>query len=173
METPGRYSGLSVLNHWIAAICVFVMLTLGLAAGEASSDAAERYIMTIHIALGFFVMPIVLWRVAWRLYDGFRADPRADALTRWAGGAVHRLLLIAIALLVITGPLYLFTEGEGIDVFGWFTFYLPLQSLGFLHEPAEEIHKTIGELILPVLLAVHLAGGIRHYLARPRAVGRR
>ncbi|MGK7294478.1 MAG: cytochrome b [Candidatus Wenzhouxiangella sp. M2_3B_020] len=166
METHSRYSGLSVLNHWIAALGIVAMLTLGLAAGEADSDAAEHYIMGIHVALGFFVMLFVLWRVAWRLYEGFPPDPGADALTRYVGRTTHWALLAVIAVQLLTGPLYLFTEGEGMDVFGWFTFYLPLASLEVLHEPAEEVHKLLGEWILPILLGLHLLGGIRHYLGR-------
>jgi len=169
METNARYSGLSVLNHWIAAIGIFVMLTLGLAAGEADSDAVEHYVVSVHVALGFFVLLFVLWRIGWRLYEGFHVDPRSDALTRYLGGATHRALLVALAIIVVTGPLYLFTEGEGIDVFGWFTFYLPLEGLAFLHEPAGAVHKTMAGQILPVLLVLHVAGGIRHYLTRPRA----
>ena len=171
METNSRYSGLSVLNHWIAAIGVFVMLTLGLVAGEADSDRVEHAIMEVHIALGFFVLLFVLWRVAWRVYEGFRPDPEADALERYVGGWVHRLLLIALLTMVLTGPLYLFTEGEGMDVFGWFTFYLPLGGLTFLHEPAEQVHKFTGEYLLPALIAVHFVGALRHYLARPARAG--
>lgn len=169
MDTHARYSGVSILNHWIAALLIVVMLVLGLAAGEADSDAAEHYIMGIHIALGFFVMLFVLWRVAWRVYEGFPADPQADALARTVGRATHWALLAVIAVQVVTGPLYLFTEGEGMDVFGWFTFYLPLEGLSVLHEPAEEIHKLLGEWILPALLVLHLLGGIRHYLASGHA----
>lgn len=164
MDTHARYSGLSILNHWIAALLIVVMLTLGLAAGGADSDAAEHYIMDLHIGLGFFVMLFVLWRVAWRLYEGFPPDSEADALTRYLGRTTHWALLALIAVQVVTGPLYLFTEGEGMDVFGWFSFYVPLEGLAFLHEPAEEIHKLLGEWVLPLLLGLHLLGGVRHYL---------
>lgn len=169
MQTQHRYSGLSVLNHWVAAIAVFVMLTLGLVAGEAGSDAVEHAVIEVHIALGFFVLLLVLWRVGWRVYEGFRPDPQAGALERYVGGGVHRLLLIALATMVVTGPLYLFTEGEGMNVFGWFTFYLPLEGLEFAHEPAEEIHKFTGEYLLPALIAVHFLGALRHYLFGGRA----
>ncbi len=171
MHTQTRYSGLSVLNHWVAAIAVFVMLTLGLVAGEASSDTVEHAVIEVHIALGFFVLLIVLWRVAWRLYEGFRPNPQADVLERHVGGWVHRLLLIALVTMVVTGPLYLFTEGEGINVFGWFTVYLPLQGMAFLHEPAEEVHKLTGEYLLPALITLHFLGAVRHYLFDGRRAG--
>ena len=74
---------------------------------------------------------------------------------RWLAWAVHRLLLVALVAQVITGPLYLFTEGEGVDVFGWFTVYLPLESLAVIHEPAELVHVVSGLYVIPALIALH------------------
>lgn len=162
-----RYSGVSTLNHWITALLVAAMLTLGLSARYAP-DAAEDYIMSIHIALGFFVLLFVVWRTAVRLREGFPDNADADALTRIGAWWVHRALLVVLALLVITGPLYLFTEGEGMDVFGWFTFHIPLESVEIVHEPAEEVHKFLAVYALPALLLVHFLGAARHYLAGRR-----
>lgn len=159
------YSGLSVLNHWLTALLVVAMLALGLAAGEAP-DAAEDYIMELHIALGFFLLLFVLWRVGFRIYEGFPEHAEAGALERVGAWWMHRLLLVVLVLLVLTGPLYLFTEGEGMNVFGWFTFHLPLERLEFIHEPAEEIHKFLGEFGLPALLILHFLAAAGHYLGR-------
>lgn len=163
LDREERYSGLSVVNHWLTAVLVIAMLTLGLAAGEAP-DAAEDYIMSVHIGLGFFVLLFVIWRTGYRIAEGFPSRPDADALERVGAWWMHRLLLVGLVLLVVTGPLYLFTEGEGMNVFGWFTFYIPLESLEFIHEPAEEVHKFLGEYAMPVLLIVHFLGAARHWL---------
>jgi len=77
MSDTARYSGLSTLNHWITAILAILVWTLGLAAG-AAPEAAEDYIMSIHIALGFFVLLFVLWRIGFRLHVGF-PEPAAPA----------------------------------------------------------------------------------------------
>ena len=58
------------------------------------------------------------------------------------------------------------TEGEGMDVFGWFQFYIPLSSLSAIHEPVEEIHKITGNWILPALIGIHFVGALHHYLVR-------
>src|SRR6056297_1427137 len=162
-----RYSGISILNHWITALLVVAMLTLGLTARNAP-DPAEDYIMSIHIGLGFFVLLFVAWRTAVRLREGFPENAGAGALTRIGAWWMHRALLVVLALLVITGPLYLLTEGEGMSVFGWFTFYVPLESIELVHEPAEEVHKFLAVYALPALLLVHFLGAARHYLAGRR-----
>ena len=170
MDSSRRYTGIAVVNHWIAALLVIAMLALGLSAGFAPSDAVEDYIIDAHIALGFFTLLFVLWRVGYRLSQGFPLPPEGSTpLEIHAMKAVHRLLLVALTLQVLTGPLYLFTEGEGMNVFGLFTFYLPLEILSAIHEPVEEIHVITGTYLLPILLALHIAGGIRHFLrSEPR-----
>ena len=135
-------------------------------AGSAVTTTAHTTVMGLHVALGFFVLPVVLWRVGFRVARGFPEKPEAGMLERRVGGLTHRLLLIAITVLVLTGPLYLFTEGEGMDVFGWFEFYIPLTGLAAIHEPMEEIHVITGTWILPILLGVHVLGAVHHYLLR-------
>jgi cytochrome b561 len=167
LNEESRYSGISNLNHWLTALAVVAMWTLGLAAGEAP-DAAEDYIMSIHIGLGFFVLWFVLWRTGWRLFKGFPSSPSRTRFERIAAGTMHRLLLAVLVVLVLTGPMYLFTEGEGMDVFGWFTFYIPMPFGHDVHEAVEEIHKFCGEYLLPGLVGLHLLAAARHWLVGQR-----
>jgi len=169
MDNSGRYSGISILNHWVTALLVLVMLALGLAVNNAPSESVEDYVLGIHISLGFFVLWFVIWRLAFRLYSGFPALLPAPRYQRWLAYLSHRLLLILLTLQVLTGPLYLFTEGEGMDVFGWFTFYVPLSGLSAIHEPVEWLHVMIGLYVLPSLLLLHFVGAVKHYLTESRS----
>lgn len=168
LDREESYSGLSVLNHWLTALLVIAMLTLGLAAGEAP-DAAEDYIMSIHIGLGFFVLWFVLWRSAWRVFEGFSTPDAPTGLQRRLAGWMHRLLLLTLLVQVLTGPMYLFTEGEGMNVFGWFTFYIPMPLGDFVHEGVETVHKFLGEYLLPILIGMHILAAARHWLTRKPA----
>jgi len=164
MTTQRRYSAIATINHWVTALLVVSMLVLGLAAGAAPSEAVESHVLGIHISLGLFVLIFVLWRVAFRLYEGFPENVGRTATERWAAYAVHRAILILLAVQVLTGPLYLFTENECMDVFGRFAVCVPLESLSMIHEAMEWIHLKAGVYALPALLVAHLAGAIRHYL---------
>ena len=166
MNTPRNYSGISTLNHWITALSVVAMLVLGFVAAFAPDENTEDYIMGIHIALGFFVFWFILWRVGYRLYEGFPPSQGKSQLERRAAFWVQSLILLTLTLQVITGPLYIFTEGEAMDVFGWFSVSLPLKSLGVLHEPAESIHVILGTYVLPTLIGLHFLGAVKHYLSR-------
>ena len=166
MKHPDRYTGIGIINHWITALLVTAMLALGLAGGAAPTEDMEHYVIGVHNSLGFFTLLFVLWRIGYRLRRGF---PPALGETAWEqrlARITHGLILLALLLMVLTGPLYLFTEGEGMDVFGWFTVAIPLESLSVIHEPVESIHIWLGVYGLPVLLVLHIAGAIRHYLGR-------
>ncbi len=163
-QPPNRYSGISTINHWLTAVLIVMMLTLGFVAAAAGDETVGKYVLGVHIALGFFVFLFVLWRVAFRLYEGFPANVGRTAVERGLAYIVHRLLLAALVVQVFTGPLYLFTEGEGMDVFGWFTVYVPLESLSAIHGAMEVIHVILGIWVIPVLLILHFSGAIWHYL---------
>ncbi|WP_341937912.1 cytochrome b [Marinimicrobium sp. C2-29] len=163
-DTTG-YSAISVINHWVTVLLVTAMLVLGLMAAGAP-DSAEGYIMSAHVGLGFFAFWFVLWRVGYRLYQGF---PPTQGEVRWqrvAAAWVHRLVLWLLLIQVITGPLYLFTENEGVNVFGWFTVLIPLESLAFLHGPAELFHVYTGLYVLPALLLFHIVGAFHYFWQR-------
>lgn len=164
MKSLKRYSTLSTMNHWISALLVVAMLVLGMTAAAAPSEAIEDYIIGVHISLGFFVLIFVVWRVLFRLYEGFPENNGKTLVERRAAYIVHRLILFLLVIQILTGPLYLFTENECMNVFGWFSVCLSLESLSMIHEAMEWIHKTNGLFILPILLLLHLAGAIRHFM---------
>lgn len=166
MNTPRGYSGISTLNHWITALLVIAMLILGFVAAYAPDENTGDYVLGVHIALGFFVFWFVFWRVAYRLYEGFPPNQGRTQLESRIAYWVHRLILLALIFQVITGPLYLYTEGEAVNVFGWFSVYLPLESLRVLHEPAESVHIILGVYVLPAIIGLHFLGAARHYLTK-------
>ncbi|WP_347330775.1 cytochrome b [Marinimicrobium locisalis] len=166
-NTPG-YSAISIINHWVTALLVVAMLVLGFMAAAAPSSEVGGFIMSVHVSLGFFVFWFVLWRVAYRLYQGF---PPTQGEVRWQrllAGWVHRLMLGLLLLQVFTGPLYLFTENEGISVFGWFTVLIPLESLAIIHEPVEILHVITGLYIIPALIVMHFVGAVHYFWTRPK-----
>jgi cytochrome b561 len=166
MKNHTRYSAISTINHWVTALLVVVMLTLGYAVAAAPSEMIEDYVLGIHISLGFFVFLFVTWRVIFRLYEGFPENVGETTWERWIAYVTHRVILLLLVLMVVTGPMYLFTENECVNVFNWFSVCLPLESLSVIHEPMEWLHVNTGIYVLPALLVLHFIGAIRHYAVR-------
>ena len=161
-----RYSAISTVNHWVTAVLVVVMLALGLSAGAAPSDEIEDYVLGVHVALGFFVLIVVIWRIGFRLYEGFPPAVQKNAALHWLASFTHRAMLLLLLLQVFTGPMYLFTENECINVFGWFSLCVPLESLASIHDLMEWLHVTTGTYLLPGLFLLHFIGAIHHFAAR-------
>ncbi|MEX2488567.1 MAG: cytochrome b/b6 domain-containing protein [Pseudomonadales bacterium] len=84
MTDRDRYSSISIINHWVTALLVVVMIALGFVAGATSSDEIVDYILDVHIAPGFFVFIFVVWRVLFKLYKGFPVDTSKTVLESWA-----------------------------------------------------------------------------------------
>ena len=168
MRNDERYSAISILNHWVTALLVVAMLALGWAAAAAPSEVVEEYILGVHISLGFFAFLFVAWRIAFRLYEGFPDNIGPTVAERWAAYIAHRAILALLAIQVVTGPMYLFTENECMDVFGWFSVCVPLEGLSVIHGAMEWLHVYIGVYILPAILVLHLVGAGRHYAVRGR-----
>ncbi|MDZ7803415.1 cytochrome b [Thiohalophilus sp.] len=166
MPNQNRYSAISTINHWVTALLVVAMLALGYTVAAAPSEIIEDYVLGIHISLGFFVFLFVAWRAIFRLYEGFPENVGETVLERQAAYVVHRAILLLLALMVVTGPMYLFTENECVNVFNWFSICVPLESLSVIHEPMEWIHVNTGIYLLPALLVLHFIGAIRHYAVR-------
>lgn len=158
-----RYSGLSRINHWLSVIFVSVTLTLGYMMFFASEEGPETYAEAAHISVGFFAFWFLLWRTIHRLKMGFPAHKTHDRRHDIAR-VVHYLILLSLVILIFTGPLYLFTENEGLAVFDWFSINLDLSAPGFVHEAVEEVHKITGLYVLPALLFVHIAGAMVTYM---------
>lgn len=158
-----RYSGLSRISHWLSVIFVVVMLTLGYMMFFSTDRGAGAYAEAAHIGVGFFAFWVLLWRTVYRLKMGFPAY-KIKSTRHDVARVIHYLILLALALLIFTGPLYLFTENEGMAVFNWFTINLDLSALSLIHEPLEEVHKITGLYLLPALLVVHIAGAIVTYI---------
>lgn len=168
MSDQSRYSLVATINHWVTALLIVVMLALGLAAGAAPAEDIEDYVLGVHISLGFFVFVFIAWRVLFRLCEGFPQNIGETAFERRAAYITHRAILILLVVQIITGPLYLFTENECMNVFGSFSICLPLASLSMLHDPAEWFHVNIGTYLLPAVLIFHFMGAVRHYANRKR-----
>lgn len=156
-----HYTPLSRSLHWLTAVAITVMLTLGLMMVFTDLREAKHVAEAAHIGVGFFVFFVVVWRVGLRAIEGF-PTPVSSPLQR-AARYLHYVLLMVILLLVISGPLYLFTENEPLSVFGWFNVVLDWRSMAVLHELAEAVHKVLGTYMLPTLLFVHMVGGIYHF----------
>jgi cytochrome b561 len=171
LDTAERYGTISRINHWLGAAAVIAMLAIGLYFSELPRGDRRSFWLGLHISLGVLLFIFLFFRVSWRALRGFpRAVAQRPALQRLAAG-VHRLLLVALGTLILTGPFIVWTKARPLEVFDWFALASPLPKLSTLHEILENVHVTTAYVLIG-LVALHLLGVARHALQRDGAIRR-
>lgn len=166
-NSESGYGLLSILLHWLAALGVIAMFALGLSAewaGEAGDRAQRSALMGAHISLGVTLFLIFGARIAAHYGQKQPAPlPQAKPLN-WIAVATHHLLLTAIVLLIVSGPLAVWSGGRDINVWGVFALPTPFAARhDGVHEAAEVLHG-VGRYMLWVLVPLHVLGALKHLI---------
>lgn len=170
------YGWLSILLHWLAAIAVFIMFYLGFSAEmaeEAGDRAARAALMGLHISFGATFALLLLARVASSYVQPRPAPVEQAPALKLIARATHQLLLLAILIQVVSGPLAVWSGGRAINVFELFAIPSPFAERNEgVHEAAEVLH-AIGRWMLIVLIGVHVLGALKHAVIDRDGVMRR
>lgn len=162
--TDGRnyYGWASIALHWVGAALVIALYLIGEEAEDAAR-AERSELMRLHMSIGVIAFVVLGSRLLWRLSQGFPERPRQqhwilDFLATW----VARLLLLAILVQIVSGPLTAWTGRAGaVPFFGFFSIPSPIAANEALHEAGEAVHKT-GAKAIYYLFWLHVAGALKH-----------
>ena len=165
--SPARSDGFSlgsILSHWLSAVLV-VALFFTHEAERGSSGFA------FHVSGGAIVGLFLLWRVWHRVRRGTADSPDQAAFFNLVARAVHWALLVLIVVVVVSGYLLPWSLGRPLDVYG-LQIPSPMEAHRGFHEFMERVHDVAGHLFIP-LLALHIAGAIKHAIFNRRGAGLR
>ena len=159
------YGWLAIILHWLAAIAVLYLLWTGFtmdAAGEAGDRALRHAIEEQHISFGMSVILILAARVVSSYVQPHPTAPEQSAPLKVVAVATHQLLLFAILLEIVTGPLLEWSHGHAIQVWNWFSVPSPFTGRNRdLHETLETLHE-IGRWPIVILISLHVLGALKH-----------
>lgn len=171
-DTADRYGPVSRLNHWLGAALVLVMLAIGLYFEDMPRGDEKLYWLKLHISIGALVFIPLAFRVLWRLFSRGPADFEQVVAMQRVTQLVHVILLLGISVLIVTGPLAVWTGGRSIEVFTWFSIPSPTGKMESLHEALEVVHAIAAKTVL-VAVVLHVLGALKHLVfERQRLVGR-
>lgn len=171
LDTNDRYGAISRINHWLGAVAVLAMFGIGLYFSELPRGDERDFWFRLHISLGAVLFLFLFFRVSWRAMRGLpRGVEQHPALQRLTA-VVHRLLLVALGTLILTGPFIIWTLARPIEVFDWFALPSPLPKRRDLHELLENVHATAAYVLIGLVTA-HILGVLRHALKRDDSLRR-
>ncbi len=173
-EKHGFHFGrISIINHWIMAILFLSVLSLGFLLDFFGSGRALRGPwMEAHKAGGVILLMFGLWRVGWRLTQGFPKD--VVHMPWWqhlAAKLAHWVLLFAIIAMPVSGILLSLYSERGINVFGLFV--IPAQGENELVSRfASMTHEILAYMVAATIL-MHVGAVLKHHLLdRDETLGR-
>lgn len=171
-DTPSTYGTVSRLNHWIGALFVLILLGIGLYFGDMPRGPEKTFWRSLHIAIGTIAMLFLLFRVFWRVRSTSPLDlPQAPALQRLSH-IVHTLLLVAIVVMVVSGPLIQWSGGRPFGIFDLVKFASPLPKSELWHDRLEVLHGWTAWTIIG-LASVHVLAVLKHqFIDRDNVLGR-
>lgn len=157
------YNAISRINHWGVAIAFLGMLSVGLTLAYIELPKPTYFwLLGLHKAVGTLLLVWGIYRVAYRIHQGF-PEP-ASSLNKWEAmlsNAIHRILLLAVVGMPLSGLVMALFSGFPTDVFGLFT--IPsFDKVEAVTDSARAVHKWMAYLLLASLVA-HLAGAIKHH----------
>jgi adhesin HecA-like repeat protein len=166
-----RYSSAAILLHWLLAILLFFQLALGWRL-EDLQGLPQFVAYQLHKTVGISILILSLARLAIRIWVPRPAPFRQPRPLAFLAEAVHWGLYVVMIGGPITG--WIIVSSARIKVqtllFGAIPWpHLPVGA-GW-NEPAEAVHGFIGWLLVG-LVVLHVAGALKHHLARQDLVGR-
>ncbi len=160
-DTRTGYGWISIALHWLTAILILTIWFIG---SSIQSDLAAGSFATLRLHTSIAITAyVLLWaRVIWRFKQGHPdAMPGQRGVFYTIGKYTHYAILAAVAAMLLSGPMMVWSRGEPIYVFDWFTIPGPygmnLELYGFLHA----IHIW-GSRIIIIGTALHLGGVYKH-----------
>ena len=159
-DPAGGYGWVSIVLHWATVAVLLPLWFVGYATSHPGSQSVLKLIHT-HTTIAVSAYALLWLRVLWRLKQGHPAPlPRQRGWWFQLGKSVHYLLVIAIAIMLISGPLMAWTRGDAIQVFSA-AIPSPLPRLPQLSSWLLAVHRTTSRIIMYALL-VHVCAVLGH-----------
>jgi cytochrome b561 len=164
---PVSYSASAKLMHWFVAAAVIVLLALGPVMKRLVPEGSLRdNLYNFHEALGALVLIVMVVRLARRLAFGVPAPDASMPLVEqraslWAQYALYALLFVTTVLGWAGTNAY----GDPVSVFGLFDFPAILSKDQPLSDRIFVWHLICG-IVIGVIVALHVAGALYHWLVK-------
>lgn len=171
-NTPDRFGAVSKLLHWATLVAVATTVPLAWIMQEMPLGVAKFEAYGWHKSIGILILTLTLVRLAWR-WSNPRPRPLAGPVwQRRLAAAVHAGLYACLIAMPTVGLLHSAAANTPVSVFGLFVLPPPIGPDRALVEPLATAHGALA-LALLGLIALHVAGALKHHLLDRDATLRR
>lgn len=160
-----KNESISRLLHWSFAVFVLLMLALGFYMANSQYSGGLYY---WHKSLGVIFLAAVGIRVYWSLTQPWQSAA-AGAKHEWLAHWAHRLLLLLLLAMPLTGFLSSAFSGFSVHLFGWVIVPQNINAVGqtepfsaLTYETAKALHEIFGYLFTGIIV-LHIAAALKHH----------
>lgn len=164
MMSSTRYSLPAIALHWLMAVLLIGLFSLGLYMHDLPLSPDRLKLYSWHKWAGVTAFVLALLRLAWRL--GNRPPPLPAAMPHWqkaASHGMHHLFYVLMVAIPLSGWLMSSAKGFQTVYFG----VLPLPDLLARDKEVGEMLQTVHEylnLTLAALVVAHVGAALKHHL---------
>jgi cytochrome b561 len=159
-DTGNGYGWISIALHWLTAVIVITMFVIG-TMSQSADEADYVRLVHLHTTIGIAAYPLLWGRIGWRFAVGHPGRlPKQSAFFFAIGKYFHFAMLLAIAVMLLSGPLMVWTAGERIHVFG-LAIPGPFGKLEAVQHALRTVHGTTAWFILGAMI-LHVLAVFKH-----------
>ena len=172
-NTTNKYGIVARYLHWIIAILVVFILTLGIFMDDIPAPYHSWWV-SLHKSVGILILFLAIIRLGWRLFNKIPAPPKAAswelALARFSHGAFYFLLLAT----PVVGWAMSTIANHSPNIFWLATVDFPALPPGG-HELShwlKHVHKYLAYIFI-FLIVLHVLGALKnHFIAKNKVLRR-
>jgi cytochrome b561 len=117
----------------------------------------------LHISVAATAWILILIRIAWRVREGHPHVRGQTVTIHTIARYTHYASLAAVAAMLLSGPVIVWTRGHPINVFDLLSIPSPFSPSEAIAEVVLRIHASAA-IILMVLIVVHVGGALKHLM---------
>lgn len=152
-----HYGWTSILAHWLSVVVVFALLFIGNSIGMMGGS-----MIRLHVALASTSWPFLVARVVWRWRSGHPTSRKPHHAAAFLSKLCHHLLLVAICLMLVSGPLMAGAEQIPVVLFGQ-RVLSPLPVPADWFELLHRVH-VVGAEMLAYAILIHIGAVVKHMI---------
>lgn len=168
-----RYASVAIGLHWLIALALLFQIALGWRMDDHSHSAQTYLVFQLHKSVGITILLLSLVRLGWRLSHPPPPLPQhLQTWERWLATATHVGFYVILIGLPLTGWLVVSASKTQIPTLLYGTVPWPhLPGLAHASAATKGVWRLVGETghgmlakLTYVLLALHVAGALKHQL---------
>lgn len=158
-----KWGAMMQFLHWTTALLVFGLLAVGLLMDDMATSPTKIKVYALHKSFGITLLALILFRIAWRVFDRRPTPPPMPTWQHWAARLTHFALYASLIVMALSGWLYNSASNFALKWFGLFSVPALSGPDKELKHLAHEVHETMWWVIL-VLIGLHVAASLKHHL---------